>query len=64
MAHHFDILAWRTPGTEEPGRDGPEDHNESDTTEVFNSSSSSRKMVQMNLPAKQKWRHKCTELIY
>ena len=34
MATHFSILAWRRPWTEKFGRISPQDHNESDTTEM------------------------------
>ena len=33
MATHSSILAWRIPGTEEPGRLQSLGHKESDTTE-------------------------------
>ena len=33
MAAHFSILAWRIPGTEEPGELQSWDSKESDTTE-------------------------------
>ena len=33
MATHSSILAWRVPGTEEPGGYGPCGRQESDTTE-------------------------------
>ena len=33
MATHSSILAWRIPGTEEPGGLHPWDHKESDMTE-------------------------------
>ena len=34
MATHSNILAWRIPGTGEPGGLPSMDHTESDTTEV------------------------------
>ena len=34
MATHSSVLAWRIPGTEEPGRCRLWGHTESDTTEV------------------------------
>ena len=34
MATHFSILAWRLPGTEDPGRPQAMGPKESDTTEV------------------------------
>ena len=34
MAAHSSILAWRIPGTEEPGGCRPRGHTESDTTDV------------------------------
>ena len=34
MATHSSVLAWRIPGTEEPGGCRLWDHTESDTTEV------------------------------
>ena len=37
MATHSNILAWRIPWTEEPGRlYSPQDHKELDTTEATN----------------------------
>ena len=35
-ATHSSILAWRIPGTEEPGGYSPRGHKESDTTERLN----------------------------
>ena len=34
MAPHSSTLAWKIPGTEEPGGYSPWGHKESDTTEV------------------------------
>ena len=34
MATHSSVLAWRIPGTEEPGRRPSMGHTESDTTEA------------------------------
>ena len=34
MATHSSVLAWRIPGTEEPGRRPSWGHTESDTTEA------------------------------
>ena len=36
MATHSRMLAWRIPGTEEPGGLWPWGHGESDTTEQLN----------------------------
>ena len=34
MATHSSIVAWRTPWAEEPGRQSPRGHKESDMTEA------------------------------
>ena len=34
MVTHSSVLAWKTPGTEEPGAYSPRGHTESDTEEV------------------------------
>ena len=34
VATHSSILAWRIPGTEEPGSYSPQGHKESDMTEM------------------------------
>ena len=35
VATHSSILAWRIPGTEEPGSYSPQGHKDSDTTEAI-----------------------------
>ena len=47
MANHSSILAWRIPGTEEPGG-LPQGHKESDVTEGQNTSTHAKRASQIS----------------
>ena len=47
MANHSSILAWRIPGTEEPGG-LPQGHKESDVTEGQNTSTHAKRTSQIS----------------